>query len=245
MRCNTALFVAFGCLIGLSVQGIAGAPAPVPGPALPPSASVAVARFLAGIERPPVANQARRRLEASSAKLHESAWMEVDTHYAPDTGFRYTIVAQGGSERIRRRVLTSVLEAEQDNSARDEWHKGNLSHKNYEFNFGGRTADGMLTMQLVPRRRDSRLVTGAALLSAQSGDLVRVEGRLSKSPSFWVKWVTVSRSYTPIGGMMMPIAIESTADVRIAGVSRFAMTYEYQTVDGHAVAHSSRVLTSR
>ncbi len=93
----------------------------------------------------------------------------------------------------------------------------------------------MLKMQLTPRRRDSRLVLGSALLTAKSGNLVRVEGRLSKSPSFWVRWVNVSRSYSPIGGSMMPVAVESTADVRIAGMSTFSMTYDYQMVDGQAV----------
>jgi hypothetical protein len=238
MRRSTALFLVFGCLIGVSVQGVAGAPAPVPAAVLPPLEQVAVDRFLLKIEKPPVAYQARRRMEASTARLDESAWMEAVTEYSPDAGFRYSIVAQGGSERIRRRVLKSVLEAEKENWARGEWLKGRLSRSNYEFNFGGRTADGMLKMQLDPRRRDSWLVEGAALLSAQSGDLVRVEGRLSKSPSFWVKWVNVRRSYAPIGGVMMPVAIESTADVRIAGISTFAMTYEYQMVDGHAVDRS-------
>jgi hypothetical protein len=206
---------------------------------------IAVEHFLSEIEKPPVAYQARRRLEASSAKLGESAWMDAITEYSPETGLRYSIVAQGGSERIRRRVLKVVLDAEQENSARGEWRKGNLSRNNYEFIFGGRTVDGMLRMQLFPRRRDSRLVNGSALLTAHSGDLVRVEGRLSKSPSFWVKWVSVTRSYSPIEGVMMPIATESTADVRIAGMSTFEMTYDYEMVDGHAIGTPPRFLASR
>jgi hypothetical protein len=68
---------------------------------------------------------------------------------------------------------------------------------------------------------------------------------LSKSPSFWVKWVKVSRSYSPIGGAMMAVAVESTADVRIAGMSTFSMTYDYQMVDGQAVNSASRVLAAR
>jgi hypothetical protein len=228
---RTAVLLAFGCLGGLSVQISAGASA------VPASGSeyVAVERFLEAIEKPPMANRARRRLEASSAKLKESAWMEAVTQYDPAAGFTYSIIAQGGSERIRRRVLEKVLEAEQENSTRAEWRKGNLSRANYEFNFGGHAGEGMLKMQLTPRRKDSRLVLGSALLTAKSGNLVRVEGRLSRSPSIWVRWVNVARSYAPIGGTMMPVAIESTADVRIAGMSMFSMTYDYEMVDGHAV----------
>jgi len=218
-----------------------------PAPAVPASSSeyVAVERFLADIEKPPVAYQARRRLDASSARLKESAWMEAVTRYDPAAGLTYSIVAQGGSERIFRRVLKAVLEAEQENSTHVEWRKGNLSRANYAFDFGGHAGDGMLKMQLTPRRRDPRLVLGSALLTAKSGNLVRVEGRLSKSPSFWVRWVNVSSSYSPIGGAMMPVAIESTADVRIAGMSTFSMTYDYQMVDGQTINAAPRTLAAR
>jgi hypothetical protein len=240
---GSAVLFGFGCLAALSVQSLAGAPEP----AVPtsPAENVAVERFLADVERPPVAYHARRRLEASSSKLKESAWLEADTQYDPASGLSYSVVAQGGSERIQRRVLTAVLESEREHSTHLEWRKANLSRENYEFNFGGHAGDGMLRMQLMPRRRDPRLVFGSALLTAQSGNLVRVEGRLSKSPSFWVRSVSVSRSYSPIGGMMMPVSVESTADVRIAGMSVFSMTYEYHMVDGQAVNASSKILASR
>ena len=91
------------------------------------SQSAAVERFLSEIEKPPVAYSARRLLEASSVKLNESAWMEAATEYDPATGFRYSIVAQGGSDRIVKRVLKKVLEAERENSVLDEWRKGSLS----------------------------------------------------------------------------------------------------------------------
>lgn len=240
---GSAVVLALGCLLGISVQRLSGAAAPA-APASPSEYS-AVERFLADIEKPPVAYQAHRRLEASSEKLKESAWMEAVTEYDPAAGFKYSIVAQGGSERIQRRVLKAILEAERENSNNAEWRKTNLSRDNYEFNFGGYAGDGMLKMQLTPRRRDSRLVLGSALLTANSGNLVRVEGRLSKSPSIWVRWVNVSRTYSPIAGAMMPVAIESTADVRIAGKSTFTMTYDYQMVDGQAANARPKILASR
>ena len=171
--------------------------------------------------------------------------MEVITRFDPAMGFEYEITAQGGSERIRNRGLKSVLENEQKSAARGEWHKVNLSPRNYEVNFQGRTADGMLMMELNPRRRDSRLVEGLALVSAESGHLVRVEGQLSKSPSFWVKWAKVSRTYKHIGGAVMPVQIDSTADVRIAGMSTFSMTYEYEMVNGQAINMPSQNLALR
>jgi hypothetical protein len=237
------VFASLACLVAISVQALSGAPA-APA-AASPAEHDAVERFLSQLERPPVAYQASRRLEASSAKLNESAWLEAVTEFDPSTGFQYSITGHGGSERILNRVLRKVLENERENAGIEEWRKGNLSHTNYMFDFGGHAGSGMLRMRLTPRRRDSRLVAGSALLKAASGDLVRVEGRLSKSPSFWVRWVDVSSSYAPVAGAMMPVAIESTADVRIAGMSTFQMTYRYQTVDGRAVNTPPQILLTR
>ncbi len=241
MRRRAALVPILICLVGLS-RNLDGAST-----SIPPSTveSATVERFLAKLDRSPVAYRALRRLEASSAKLEESAWMEALTEYTPGSGFRYSVIASGGSERIQRRVLKSVLETERENSEPREWIKGRLSHVNYDFEFAGHADDGTIRMRLNPKRSDSRLIIGAAILSAPSGNLVRVEGRLSKSPSFWVRWVEVSRRYAPMGGTLMPVGVESVADVRIAGLSTFSMTYEYQTIDGHAVNHSPHALASR
>jgi hypothetical protein len=239
MRAARTVCLAATLLTGLWVQGLSGA-----GANASRFEAVVLERFINDIERAPVAYQAVRRLEASSAKLNESAWMEAFTEYDPATGFRYRIMGQGGSNRIRNRVLKSVLEAERENSAQSEWRKGALNRDNYDFNFDSRTDDGMIKLQLNPRRRDTRLVDGAAFLSAHSGTLLRLQGRLSKSPSFWVKWVEVTRDYGLIGGTMMPVTMESTADVRFAGVSTFSMRYEYAMVDGKTVA-PPQILASR
>jgi hypothetical protein len=239
MRAAMTTFLAATSLAGFWVQGLSGA-----GANAARSEAVLLQRFIDDIERPPVAYQAVRRLEASSAKLNESAWMEAFTEYDPAIGFQYRIMGQGGSNRIRNRVLKSVLEAEREHCTQSEWRKGAINRDNYNFNFDGRTDDGMIKLQLNPRRHDTRLVDGAAFLSAQSGTLVRLQGRLSKSPSFWVRWVDVTRHYGLIRGAMMPVAMESTADVRFAGVSTFSMQYDYAMVDGKTVA-PPQILASR
>jgi hypothetical protein len=213
------------------------------GPA-PRAKSMNLQRFIDNIERQPVAYQAVRRLEASSSKLKESAWMEAFTEYDPATGFQYRIMGEGGSNRIRSRVLKSVLEIERNSSTQAEWRRGAINRDNYDFYIDSNIDGGMIKVQLNPRRRDTRLVDGAAWLAANSGGLVRLQGRLSKSPSFWVRWVDVTRDYRLIHGTMMPVTVESTADVRFAGVSTFSMSYEYATVNSQTVA-PPRILASR
>ena len=229
-RVFTFLFIAS---VAAFAARISGAAAPAAGSA---SEYAVVARFLEDIEeRSLVPNKAVRRLEAASEKLHESAWLEAVTEYSAESGFTYRVMDQGGSERILRRVLRPVLEAEKATSDAERWRAGALSRDNYEFVFDGRTDEGFIRLNLIPRRRDARLVSGAALLAPDSGNLTRLEGQLSKSPSFWVRWVKLTRRYTHVAGAVMPVAVESTADVRIAGPSTFAMTYQYQMVNGHEI----------
>ena len=198
MTRSTAALLAFGCLLGFSAQGLTGAPAP----AVPasPSENGAVERFLADIEKLPVAYQARRRLEASSSKLQESAWMEAISDDDPAVGLTYSIVAQGGL-----RADSPPCAERGARSGAGTFHRSRSGAKRIcrmrttPSISAVRPGDGMLKMQLTPRRRDSRLVLGSALLTAESGNLIRVEGRLSKSPSFWLGWVKVSRSYSPVG----------------------------------------------
>jgi hypothetical protein len=240
-RPTTALALALTGLVVLSVQRLSGASTPA---SCSRPETVALDRLFNSIERPPVAYQALRRLEASSAKLSESAWMDAFTQYDPAIGFRYRILGQGGSNRIFNQVLKPVLEAERENAIQSERRKGAINRENYDFNVDGDTADGLIKVTLNPRRRDSRLVQGVALLSAQSGDLVRLQGRLSRSPSFWVRWVDITRRYTRIRGAMLPVAVESVANVKIAGVSTFSMRYEYVMVDGQNLA-PPQILASR
>lgn len=238
MRSWTPLVLTLGCLVTLPVAGLMAAAAE----ATRTEAGI-VERFINGIEKDPIPYQAVRRLEASSAKLNESAWMEAFTEYSREGGFQYRVLAHGGSERILSRALKAVLDSERDNIG--EWRKGALTPENYDMIFESRTADGLLKVQLNPRRRDSRLLSGVAWLASQSGALVRLEGRLSKSPSFWVRWVSVTRKYAPIHGTMMPAAVESTADVKIAGMSTFSMVYRYSVVDGQSVSSSRQILPAR
>ena len=62
-----------------------------------------------------------------------------------------------------------------------------------------------------------------------------MEGRLSKSPSFWTRRVEITRHYARLAGVRVPVSIESVAHVLIAGRSTFAMTYRYQTINGQHV----------
>jgi hypothetical protein len=178
--------------------------------------------------------KAKRRLEARNGG--NVGWLEVATDYAPATGFRYTVTGEGGSERVRNRVLRAVLDGERELVAKGEMARSTLAPCNYEFQAAGVDADGLAKVLLSPKRKERVLIDGALFLRPVDGEPVRVQGRLAKSPSFWIKSVDVIRTYDRIGGTVMPVALESKAQVRILGEATLKVTYTYSEIDGKPVA---------
>jgi hypothetical protein len=191
-------------------------------------------RFLAINDAAPLSYRALRHLEAGNDRFESTAWMDVWTE-ADASGFRYQIVAEEGSDYIRTRVFRETLEREHALWASGASDRAGLTSANYEFEDRGRCADGLARLTVRPRRKDMLLVDGSIFLDPRDGDLVRVEGRLSKAPSFWTRRVDIVRRYRRIAGVRMPIGLESVASVLIAGTSTFRMMYEYETVNGRRV----------
>ena len=54
---------------------------------------------------------------------------------------------------------------------------------------------GEAALRLLPRRQDLLLVSGHAVVTDPEADLLRVEGRLAKTPSYWTRSVDVTRRY--------------------------------------------------
>jgi len=194
----------------------------------------AVQRFLSGENEPLQHYRAFRRLEASNGKFKKEAWLDAWTEVTA-TGFRFEIVREGGSAYVRDRVLKAALEREQAIWDGRPTGRSSLTAANYYFIAANPEPGGLMRVTVKPKRRDELLVDGAIILTEQDGDLVRVEGHLSKSPSFWAGRVEVVRTYDRVDGVRVPVRTESVAHLKMAGASSFKMTYEYETINGRRV----------
>jgi len=191
-------------------------------------------RFFAIDDASPRSYRALRHLEAENGRFDSTAWMDVWTE-ADVSGFRYEIVAEEGSDYIRTRVFRETLRSERAIWASGAPDRAGFTSQNYIFEDRGSRDDGLARLTVKPRRKDILLVDGSIFLDPRDGDLIRLEGRLSKSPSFWARRVDIVRRYQRIAGVRMPIALESVASLLIAGTSTFRMTYDYETVNGQRV----------
>ena len=202
---------------------------------VPDAADQPIRQFLAqdDTQRP---YRAVRRLEAQNRG--RKGWIEAITEYSPGTGFRYEITAEGGSGYIRAKVLKAVLDGEREVIAQGETARSSLDRSNYRFQANGIDSDGLANVLLSPRRKERVLVSGMMALNADNGALVRLQGRLAKSPSFWVKNVDIVRTYERIDGNVVPVTLETKAQVRFLGEATLRMTYVYSEIDGRRLASS-------
>jgi hypothetical protein len=194
-------------------------------------------RFLARGESPTVAYRALRHLEANNAHFGAKGWMDVWTEFDEANGLRYEIVDQGGNGYIRKKVLLAALDGEQKMWLAREPQRASLTADNYTFAEAQPADEGLHSVGIKPRRKDVLLVDGAIFIEPDEGELRRIEGTLSKSPSFWTRRVEIVRRYDKIAGVRVPISIESVAHVLIAGRSTFVMTYQYETINGQHVGN--------
>lgn len=199
--------------------------------AAPDQAAAAMQQFLVRA-RSAYQYSASRRLEASGSGRH--AWLDVQTDFSLSSGLLYQVTAEGGSGYIRARVLRSLLDEEQRLMARGGGSAVAISTDNYQFTPEGINEEGLAVVRMQPRRKDRSLTAGRMFLTSD-GDLVRVEGHLAKNPSFWVTRTNVVRLYRRINGVLMPVSLETTAQLRLLGSSTLRMTYRYSHVDHREV----------
>ena len=208
------------------------------------SSHALIQRVIALTSRDAVAVRAIRELRAGTRSGKHQGWMDVETMLSPSGAFTWNVIEEGGSERTRNKIFRELLQSEAA-----AWRDGSqeaaaLTLDNYEFHPLPDARAGHLQIQLKPRRSDPRLIDGTLTVSAD-GCPLRLEGKLAKSPSFWVKSVTIVKSYGRFAGVALPTAIESFADVKMVGESTFTMRYHYSEVNGRSVPLLSQLVTRR
>jgi hypothetical protein len=195
-------------------------------------------RFLSQREEPLRQYRAFRRMHARSERFNQEGWLEAWTELDAQ-GFRYQVVSERGSDSVRNKVLKAVLKREQELIAAGDSDRADLSPENYTFSDAD-AQDGVRYVAIKPKRKDVLLVDGRMVLSQDGNELLRVEGRLAKNPSFWTSLVNVIRHYARLDGVRVPISTESTAKVKFIGVSYLDVQYDYESINGRPVSIAAR-----
>ena len=202
-----------------------------------PASNDTVSRFLESGHPALTAYRARRHLDASSRSGKMRAQLDAQTTLLPDGTFSFEVLKESGSGLLRQRVLRAALLEEQDNHNNAKLTESDFTRENYVFLAEESSRDSdLVRIGLAPRRKSQLLIDGAAFVRRDDADLVRIEGVLSKRPSFWTRKVEITRHYARIDGVRVPIEVRLDADVLLVGDSAFDMTYQYLAINGRQVA---------
>jgi hypothetical protein len=200
-----------------------------------PRRGALVEQFLARVDESLTQYRAVRRLTGRNERFKKEGQLEAVTTLDPRNGFSYEVLTASGSPYVRTHVLEPILRGEAKAFAEGGGTRAALTLANYDFVPMDIDVEPYARVLIRPRRKETLLVDGSILVTASDADLVRIEGRLAKNPSFWTSRVEIAREYARVGGVRVPVRVESQAWVKIAGPSTFVMTYEYDEINGRSV----------
>jgi len=190
-------------------------------------------RFLARPDEPVDSYRARRVLRAEGV----GKWARMEVLVELDEGgFRWTVLSEEGSPDLLEKAFLTMLEKEQEAYASGRNGRASLTPANYELDAEGRESDGLVRLRLHPRRKETALVDGHILVTPDTADIVRVEGKLARGAGFWAHKIEVVRRYERLGGHRVLMGVESTVHVRFVGKIHITGDFTYEWIDGDAIA---------
>jgi len=138
---------------------------------------------------------------------------------APHT-LQFTPMHFTGDGFVKSNVITRLLQSEVDHVEKDDPALTAISPANYKFSYKGANRIGDVLVhvyQVKPRKKRPGLFKGRVYLDAHTGALLRAEGSVVKSPSFFVKHIEFVQEYADVESFTLPVHVHSEANARIVG----------------------------
>jgi hypothetical protein len=152
---------------------------------------------------------------------------------APHT-LQFTPMHYTGDGFVKNNIITRLLQTEVDHVQKDDPTQTAIVPANYKFTYRGLSRVNDRTVhvyQVKPHNKRPGLFKGRVYLDAHNGSLVRAEGSIVKSPSFFVKHIDFWQDYTDVQSFTLPSHTHSVAKARIVGRTIVDIVHrDYQTV---------------
>jgi len=161
--------------------------------------------------------------------------MTVRLCYRNESGKRFEVLSQNGSDGIFARVFEKVLQAEAETSRDGDRDKQAISPENYNFHLLGMEArDGRscYLVRLLPKRKSKYLIDGSAWIDAEDFALVRLEGRTAGSVSFWIGRPYIVQCFEKVGGYWLASKNDSVANAKFIGRTELTIDSSDYSVPG-------------
>jgi hypothetical protein len=163
-----------------------------------------------------------------------SAEMTVRTLYQRDAGKSYTIIAESGSDLIRKFVLESILENErrinQPGTRESAW----ITSANYEMKLKTGSMQQLeghdcFVLSITPHQKAPNLIVGTIWVDAHDQSIVQIQGTASKSVSHFTGPTQVLRKYDKATGFSMATIARASSSSFLLGPTVVTIDYrDYQ-----------------
>ena len=184
-------------------------------------------------------------IHAELPETSQQAEYELQRKFEAPHTLMFTPVHFTGDGFVRSNVITRLLQSEVDHVEKDDPALTAITTTNYKFSYKGVTRVGerlVHVYQLKPHKKRLGLFKGKIYLDAHTGTLVRVEGSVVKSPSFFVKHIEFLQDYADVRSFTLPVHIHSEAKARIVGRTIVDIVHrDYQPVQAAPVQTATQV----
>ena len=159
---------------------------------------------------------------------------ELASSYAAPHTLTFQPIRYTGDAFVKNSVITRILQSEVDYVSKDDASRTALIPANYKFSYkGDEELNGrpVHVYQVKPHHKLDGLFKGRIYIDSSTGTLVRSEGTVVKSPSFFLRHIEFMQDYTDVGGYTLPVQLHTTAQASFVGrvvVDIFHRQYEPQ-----------------
>ncbi len=171
-------------------------------------------------------------VEADLPDTHQHGRYELRRNFLAPKSLAYGAIRFIGDGFVKTNVIVRLLQSEVDHTEKGDTGDIAILERNYKFSFKSVDSLGerqVYAFQVKPRRKVPGLFKGKIYLDVTTGRLLRAEGSMIKSPSFFIKKVEFVQDYAAIGEFNFPARLHSVAKTRIVGRAIVDVTHtDYQ-----------------
>lgn len=140
--------------------------------------------------------------------------------YGPPDTKTFTTKSWKGSAFVRGHVFRRLMAREAARTRNRQESDDLITRENYNLEIKGTEQVGSsecTVIHAVPKRKKPYLFEGDIWIDNQDFAIVKIKGKLAKSPSFWIKRVEFVREYKKVNGFFLLAREEAIADIKFYG----------------------------
>lgn len=158
-------------------------------------------------------------IDASLPGRDEQGWLRAIRRLSPRGKLEYRVLEMTGDSTVRQQVIYRYLSADSQTAA-VQADSVAITPANYKFHYHGvvQTAGATAYSFLItPRRKREGLIKGELWIDSETGAVLRQTGYFVKSPSIFVKRITVTRETVLLDGIAVERVTHLSIDTRLVG----------------------------